>query len=176
MPNLKKSINQAHLENRTYEQIVTHLERELDLNGLEAPDELQVNTLSQQPTNNIAHRPKPTCQHCKKSGLYRNQFRLLKKQREQNKLKKTKVFLETKTVTTITLTQTATSTITTTTKTVTEPRESRKLFTHPVRHLERQSIHKEMLFWSQCSQSTALPAQKTWKTESGPTESQSKRL
>ena len=35
---LKKSINQAHLENGTYEQIVSHLERELELNGLEAPD------------------------------------------------------------------------------------------------------------------------------------------
>ena len=28
-PHLKKSLNQAHLENGTYEQIVTHLEREL---------------------------------------------------------------------------------------------------------------------------------------------------
>ena len=37
-PHLKKSINQAHLENGRYEQIVTHLERELELNGLEAPD------------------------------------------------------------------------------------------------------------------------------------------
>ena len=35
---LKKSINQAHLENGTYEQIVSHLERDLELNGLEAPD------------------------------------------------------------------------------------------------------------------------------------------
>ena len=38
-PRLKKLINQAHLENGTYEQIVTHLQRELELNGLEAPDE-----------------------------------------------------------------------------------------------------------------------------------------
>ena len=38
-PHLKQSINQAHLENSTYEQIVTDLERELELNGLEAPDE-----------------------------------------------------------------------------------------------------------------------------------------
>ena len=30
-PHLKKSINQAHPENGTYEQIVTHLERELEL-------------------------------------------------------------------------------------------------------------------------------------------------
>ena len=82
-PHLKKSINQAHLESDTYEQIVTHLERELGLNGLEAPDKLQINTVSQQPTNTNADRPKPTCHHCKKSGHYRNQCRLLKKQQEQ---------------------------------------------------------------------------------------------
>ena len=39
-PHQKKSINQAHLENGTYKQIVSHLERELELNGLEAPDEM----------------------------------------------------------------------------------------------------------------------------------------
>ena len=82
-PHLKKSINQAHLENGTYEQIVTHLERELELNNLEAPDELPINNVSQQPTNTNANRPKPTCHHCKKPGHYRNQCRLLKKQREQ---------------------------------------------------------------------------------------------
>ena len=46
-PNLKKSINQAHLENGTYEQIVTHLERELELNSLEYLDETQMNTVTQ---------------------------------------------------------------------------------------------------------------------------------
>ena len=46
-PHLKKSINQAHLENDTYEQIVSHLEGELELNGLEAPDQMQVNTVTQ---------------------------------------------------------------------------------------------------------------------------------
>ena len=59
-PHLKISMNQAHLENGTYEQIVTHLERELELNGLEAPDELPINNVSQQPTNINADRPKPT--------------------------------------------------------------------------------------------------------------------
>ena len=44
-PHLKKSINQAHLENGTYEQIVTHLEKELELNSLEYPDETQMNTV-----------------------------------------------------------------------------------------------------------------------------------
>ena len=45
-PQLKNSINQAHLENGTYEQIVTHLERELELNSLEYPDETQMNTVT----------------------------------------------------------------------------------------------------------------------------------
>ena len=45
-PRLKKSINQAHLENGTYEQIVTHLERELELNNLEYPDQTQMNTVT----------------------------------------------------------------------------------------------------------------------------------
>ena len=43
---LKKSIKQAYLENGTYEQIVTHLEKELELNSLEYPDETQTNTVT----------------------------------------------------------------------------------------------------------------------------------
>ena len=62
-PHLKKSINQTHLKNGTYEQIVTHLERELELNGLEAPDELQINTLSHYTVNANADKTKPTCHH-----------------------------------------------------------------------------------------------------------------
>ena len=45
-PHLKKSINQAHLENGTYEQIVTHFEKELELKSLEHPDETQMNTVT----------------------------------------------------------------------------------------------------------------------------------
>ena len=50
-PHLKKSINQDHLENGTYEQIETHLEKELELNCLEAPDELQTNSVSHNTVN-----------------------------------------------------------------------------------------------------------------------------
>ena len=39
-PHLKKSINQAYFENGTYDQIVKHLEREMELNGLEADEPL----------------------------------------------------------------------------------------------------------------------------------------
>ena len=45
---LINSNNPAHLENGTNEQIVSHLERDLELNGLEAPDKLQINTMLQQ--------------------------------------------------------------------------------------------------------------------------------
>ena len=80
-PHLKKSINQAHLENGTYEQIVTHLERELELNGLQAPDELQINTVSHNTVNANADRAKPTYHYCKKPGHYKNQCQLLEEQR-----------------------------------------------------------------------------------------------
>ena len=82
-PHVKKSVNQAHLESGTFEQIGTHLERELELNGLETPGEQQINTVSLHATNTNADRPKPTCYHCKKPRHYRNQCRLLQKQREQ---------------------------------------------------------------------------------------------
>ena len=69
-PHLKKSINQANLENGTYERIVSHLETELELNGLEAPDELQINTVTQQATQQNPEKSKLTCHHCKNPGHY----------------------------------------------------------------------------------------------------------
>ena len=45
-PHLKKPNNEAHLENGTYEQIVTHLGRELELNSSESLDETQMNTVT----------------------------------------------------------------------------------------------------------------------------------
>ena len=84
-PHLKKSINQAHLENGTYEQIVSHLERELELNGLEAPDEMPINTVTQQARQQNANKPRPTCQHCKKPGDYQNQCRQLKREKDQTR-------------------------------------------------------------------------------------------
>ena len=82
-PQLKKSINQAHLEDGTYEQILSHLGRELELNGLEAPDEMQLYTVMQQDTHQKSEKPKPTCHHCKKPGRYRNQCRQLKREKDQ---------------------------------------------------------------------------------------------
>ena len=72
-PHLKKSINQAHLENGTYKQIVSHFERELELNGLEAPYGMPINTMTQKAPQQNSEKPKPTCHHCKKPGHYPNQ-------------------------------------------------------------------------------------------------------
>ena len=52
--NLNKSIDQAHLVNGTYEQVVRlkNLDWELELNVLEDPDKLKINTVSQNATKN----------------------------------------------------------------------------------------------------------------------------
>ena len=84
-PHLKKSFKQAHLENGTYEQIVSHLERELELNGLEAPDEIPINTVTQQAPQQNSNKPGPTCHHCKKPGNYQNQCRQLKREKDQTR-------------------------------------------------------------------------------------------
>ena len=138
-PHLKKSINQAHLESGTYEQIVTHLERELELNGLEAPDELQKNTVSHNNVNANADRTKPTCTTVKNQDIIEISVDCWKN--SENKLKIFKLSLEIKTVMPITLTRKAMSKfLTTTTETVTERNGCQKLPTHPVRHVVRQTI------------------------------------
>ena len=71
------------MENGTNEQIVSHLERELELNGLEAPDEVPINTVTQQPPQQNSIKPKPTCHQCKKPGHYQNQWRQLKREKDQ---------------------------------------------------------------------------------------------
>ena len=45
-PKLKRSANIARLENATKLDIVTHLERELELKGLEEGDDIHVPTMS----------------------------------------------------------------------------------------------------------------------------------
>ena len=45
-PKLKPSVKMARLENGTYEEIVAHLERELELNALEESDDLPIATMA----------------------------------------------------------------------------------------------------------------------------------
>ena len=92
-PKLKRSVNMARLENATYEEIVTHLERELELNGLEEGDDIPIPTMSTAPT---ATRPGTgllssgidpgiTCNYCKKPGHTKDDCRKLKRKEEQKR-------------------------------------------------------------------------------------------
>ena len=49
-PHLNKSINPDQLQNGNHEKIVSHLEWGLEFNGLEIPDEFQMNTVTQHDT------------------------------------------------------------------------------------------------------------------------------
>ena len=50
-PKLKRSVNIARLQNGTYEKIVAHLERELELNALGESDDLPIATTASVSTN-----------------------------------------------------------------------------------------------------------------------------
>ena len=85
-PELKKSVNNAYLENGTYDQIIKHIEREMELNGL-VSDESLVKTMSATKTNeNQKNKQKPKnqtnvpndktvkkghCYYCKQEGHMR---------------------------------------------------------------------------------------------------------
>ena len=72
-PHLKRSIYQAYFENGTYVQIVRHLEREMELNGLESED---TGVKTQMTVINKQAEEKPTQQKpatTKRSNKHRKQ-------------------------------------------------------------------------------------------------------
>ena len=81
-PPLRKSINQAHFDNGTYKKMVSHLEWDLELNGLQAPDELQINTVTQQAAHQNPEKPRPTCHHCKQPSQYWHRCRQFKREKD----------------------------------------------------------------------------------------------
>ena len=62
-PNLKQSINNAYLENGTYEQIIKHLEREMELNGMVTSDDLPVTTIAIKKQPKKSKQPQNTAQN-----------------------------------------------------------------------------------------------------------------
>ena len=92
-PKLKRSVNMARLENATYEETVTHLERELELNGLEEGDDNHVPTISTAPTAirpgtgllSSGNDPNVFCNYCKKQGQVKDDCRKLKRKEEQKR-------------------------------------------------------------------------------------------
>ena len=88
-PLSKRSLKLAYLENGTYDQIVAHLERELELSGSENDGELTIPTMIAIPSNenqqNI-EQTKIVCHYCKKPGhVVRDcRKRIRKEQKQRN--------------------------------------------------------------------------------------------
>ena len=66
-PHLKQSLNLAYLENGTYDRTVAHLDRELELNGLENDGELTIPTMTAVPQNKNQQNTEQTKGHYCKS-------------------------------------------------------------------------------------------------------------
>ena len=88
-PKLKRSVNMARLENGTYEEIVAHLERELELNALEESDDLPMATMALASTshshllsNGINTNKDAQCSYCKATGHYYKSCPKLKEKKE----------------------------------------------------------------------------------------------
>ena len=84
---MKRSPNIAYLENGTYDQIVAHFERELELSGLENDGELTIPTMTAVPPNGNQQNTEQTkvvCHYCKKPGhLIRECRKKMRKEQEQ---------------------------------------------------------------------------------------------
>ena len=159
-PHLKKSFNQAHLENGTYEKVVSHLKRELELNGLEAPKEMQINTVTQQSSQQNSEKSKPTCHRWKKAGHYRYQCRQFKREKDQTRNYTNSAENNNKKMVVLKQTPTPTikfQTIPTRTIQITKETEALGLFTHPVRPVVELTTPQRNITLEQTQRTDRLP-------------------
>ena len=88
-PKLKRSVNMARLENGSYDEIVAHLERELELNALEESDDLPMATMTSSSTKpktplSTGQMSDITCNYCKEKGHKVKDCEKLKKKKEKD--------------------------------------------------------------------------------------------
>ena len=88
-PKLKRSVNMARLENGSYDEIVAHLERELELNALEESDDLPIATMTSSSTKpktplSAGQMSDITCNYCKEKGHIVKECEKLKKKKEKD--------------------------------------------------------------------------------------------
>ena len=88
LPKLKRSVNMARLENSSYDKIVAHLERELELNALEESDDLPMASMtsSTPKTKTVPSKAQMsdiTCNYCKEKGQMVKDCEKLKKKKEK---------------------------------------------------------------------------------------------
>ena len=88
-PKLKRSVNIARLENGSYDEIVAHLERELELNALEESDDLPMATMTSSSTKpktplSTGQLSDITCNYCKEKSHMVKDCEKLKKKKEKD--------------------------------------------------------------------------------------------
>ena len=135
-PHQKKSKNQAHLEDGTYEQIVSHRGKLLQRKRVEGPDENQTNAVRQHATKS---NPKNPSRHVTtaKSQVATTKINAVNSKERKTKVKATKTVLVRITPKTAVVKQTLTLTpkepilVMITTQT-TEITENREMSTHPL--------------------------------------------
>ena len=86
-PRLKRSLNLAHRQNGAYDQIVAHLERELEVSRLEKDGEQTIPTMTAIPPNDNQQNTEQTkiiCHYCRKPGhVIRDCRKRIRKEQEQ---------------------------------------------------------------------------------------------
>ena len=88
-PKLKRSVDMARLENGSYDEIVAHLERELELNALDEADDLPMATMTSSSTKpktplSTGQLSDITCNYCKEKGHMVKDCEKLKKKKEKD--------------------------------------------------------------------------------------------
>ena len=118
----------------------------LELNSVVSPAEVQINAVTQNATKQKPEGPKPTCQHCKKRGQYRNQCQQL--EREKTKPKTTQLLLAVPIKTTVVRKNlTPTTNMPTPITQTTEMTENKDLFTHPTGSLGKPNNSTEKCYF-----------------------------
>ena len=87
-PKLKRSVNMARLENCSYDEIVAHLEKELELNALEESDDLPMATMTS--SSSKPKTPSPICKRPTSPAITAGERAIWSKTVNCEKLKKNK--------------------------------------------------------------------------------------